>query len=112
MSDVTFRPTPAPPPSTGSTEPAALAASVRELACLAHRLLRDPSADAETLRDLHQRIARLRSRIDASRGGPLLAWLDSLALRLEPRETALASRPFPRRTTASAVRRALAGLGS
>ena len=70
----------------------ALAAEVRQLALLAHRLLNDPSAPDDDRLDLSRRLNRLRRQVRAGRAsGSVSRWLDRLDQRLEA-EPAFASR--------------------
>lgn len=65
------------------TDAASLAASVRQLALQAHRVLSDPASDPAEARELSRRASGLRSQL---RGRSTLAverWLDSLERKLQ-----------------------------
>ncbi len=69
--------TPIAPPDAS-----ALAAEVRQIALLAHRMLNDPSASIDELRDLSARVARLRRQARGRQSVSVARWLDRLNERL------------------------------
>lgn len=82
-----------------SADAAGLASSVRELARDSHQLLRDPNATFGDLRNLHGKVAVLRARLNQDAPGPLVHWLENLAMRVERHELAGRLRSGSRRET-------------
>lgn len=79
--------TASPAPSSLPDAPA-LAAEVRQLALLAHRLLNESAPDADARLDLSRRLNRLRRQVRAGRASESVArWLDRLDQRLEAAPT-------------------------
>jgi hypothetical protein len=65
------------------TDPAALAASVREIALRARRVLRDPCQTDLELRDLSRRIDQIRHSVPRSPANPLALWLENLSREVD-----------------------------
>jgi hypothetical protein len=59
-------------------DPSRLAADVRTLGFLAHRTLQSPSPDPNRLRDLANRISRLRANLGDTLTSPLGQWVSNV----------------------------------
>ena len=68
-------------------DPAVLAASVREIALEARRILRDPCQSELELSDLSLRIDQIRRSVPPSPANPLALWLETLAREVDAEHT-------------------------
>jgi hypothetical protein len=85
-------------------DPAALAASIRELAYDARRILNDPTRSPFELRGLSLKIGQLQGQLAEERGGELNRWLDSLSRKVQADPTIEARRSACCDATATLVR--------
>lgn len=84
-------------------DPAALAASIRELAYEARRVLNDPARRPFELRSLSRRIGVVRQQTIDQPGSELARWLESLACKVEP-EMPIELRGIPYRSRSTSLR--------